>query len=630
MIPTISRRKWMAAWMVFLLIAGLAPAVNAAQDVTASAQMVCISMVKQGDTYYLSPGSEAHASYTLKNDSGQLLSLKEIKESIGSAEYTIALNGQFLNPGETVKITGTSFTAQSAGRYPIQARLTYDKLGGENTVQIADIKSEGVNISFEADYQLLHPDVLFAGETYTATYRAAITSHSNVKLNNVQAYHVPDAGNRSALGSPISLPAGEGGLWEKDVTASYQQDTGGYLAVQYTDPINGSTQVQEFTAKWVGIHLNAGEPDYSLTLSGQSDPPFLMGKGDVAIDLTALNDGNAPLADIVVKDWMGNTVMTADKLSPGQSDDTQMYYTLEPESEAVFTATATVEGTNKTVESQWNLKVPLGMDIRVERTLIPSIPTVGEPFTLRYALTNQGAGDLTDIVIDEVPLEKSVELTSLAVGETKTVDMALTIQEAASSQPTIIARDAASGEQMSMDVESMPIPVAMPAADTLLSVSLAVAPLDAESVSVTCTLRNTGQIELINLAARLTERNIILGSVLALAPGEEKVLTYDRLVKGDLLEITAQADAVLPNGDLITVMSDPLVFGEESAEPSVSPSPSPGVTPEPENQNRGRGILLPVLITVLVLGAAALAIIFWPKKKSAHAKPPKGKGGGGA
>gem|GEM_PF-3899927 len=616
----------MAALMVFLLIAGLVPAVHAAQDITASAQLVCISMVKQGDTYYLAPGSEAHASYTLKNDGGQLLSLQEIQESIGSAVYTIDLGGQLLNPGESVKVNGTSFNAQSAGQYPIKAHLRYDKLGGENTVQIADIKAEGVNISFEADYQLLHPDVMFASETYTATYRAAVTSHSNVKLNKVQAYHVPDTGSRSALGDPISLPPGEGGLWEKDVTAAYQQDTGGYLAVQYTDPINGSVEVREYPEKRVNIQLSAGQPDYTLTLAGQSDPPFLMEKGDVAIDLSAQNDGNAALTDLVVVDPEGNRVLTADKLSPGQSADVQMYYTLEPESQTVFTATATVEGTDRTVTSQWNLKVPLGMDIRVERTLIPSVPTIGEPFTLRYTLTNQGAGDLTDIVIDEVPLEKSVEVSSLGVGETKTVDMALTIPEAAASAPTILARDADSGEQMSMDVDSMPIPVAMPAAEKLLSVTLDATPLDADSVAITCTLRNTGQIELINLAARLTERDIVLGSVLKLSPGEEKVLTYDKLVKGNLSAISAQADAVLPNGDLITVTSDPLALGGEGAEPEATPAPSSEATPSPE-QNRGRRILLPVLIIVLVLGAAALAIIFWPRKKGAHT--PKDKGGGG-
>ena len=76
---------------------------------------------------------------------------------------------------------------------------------------------------------------------------------------------------------------------------------------------------------------------------------------------------------------------------------------------------------------------------------------------------------------------------------------------------------------MSIDVASMPIPVAMPAADTLLSVTLAAEPLDAESVSVACTVRNIGQIELANLTARITERDIVLGSVLTLAPGEEKV-----------------------------------------------------------------------------------------------------------
>lgn len=627
MIPTVLRKKWMAAAMAFLLIAGLAPVVSAAQDITASAQVTCISMVKQGDTYYLSPGSEAHASYTLRNDSGQILSLKEIKESVGSAEYTVDLDGDLLSPGDTVKITGTSFTAQSAGKYPIKALLTYDKLGGEKTVQLADIKAEGVNINFETNYQLLHPDVLFAGEEYTATYRASVTSHSNVKLENVRAYHVPDTGDRSVLGSPISLPAGEGGLWEKDVTAAYWQDTGGYLAVQYTDPVNGSTQVLEYPSKRVDIHLSAGEPDYTLTLSGESDPPFLMEKGDVAIDLKALNDGNAALTDLVVVDWMGNTVLTADKLSPGQSADVQMYYTLEPESQSVFTATATVEGTQRTVESQWDLKVPMGMDVRVERTLVPSIPTVGEPFTLRYTLTNQGAGDLTHIVIDEVALEKSVEISSLAVGETQSVDMALTIQEAATSEPTIIVRDVSSGEQMSMDVASMPIPVAMPAADKLLSVSLTAVPLDAESVSITCTVRNTGQIEFSNMSARLIERDIVLGSILTLDPGEEKVLTYDRLVTGDLTEVTAQVDAVLPDGDLITVMSEPLVFSGEGDEPDATPSP--GAPPSPETQDRGRRILLPVLISVLVLGAAALAIIFWPKKKGAHAKSPKDKGGGG-
>jgi len=185
----------------------------------------------------------------------------------------------------------------------------------------------------------------------------------------------------------------------------------------------------------------------------------------------------------------------------------------------------------------------------------------------------------------------------------------------------------ASGESMSMVVASMAIPVAMPAADTLLRVTLAAPPLDGESVSITCTVSNIGQIELQNLVVRLPERDIVLGSVLTLNPGEEKTLTYDRLVPGELGSITAQADAVLPNGDLITVMSDPLVFGEAGAEPDTSPSP--GATPEAEAQGRRRGILLPVLISVLVLGAAALAIIFWPKKKGAHAKAPKDKGGGG-
>jgi hypothetical protein len=625
--PTILRRKRTAAVLAFLLVFAFTPGVPAAQDITASAQVVCVAMVQQGDTYYLAPGSEVHASYTLKNATGEALTLTELHESIGSAEYTLPLSGQSLAPGQKITITGTSFTAQSAGQYPIQAQLAYSKGGAAKTLRVADLKAAGVHISFTADYQVVRPDVMFSGETYTATYRAAVTSHSNVKLSGVQAYHVPDTGSREALGTPITLPAGEGALWEKDVTASYQRNTAGYLAIQYTDPINGSVQVLEFPDKRVEIRLSGESPTYALKLTGQSDPPYLTQEGEVEISLTAQNGGNASLTDLKVVDWTGKTVLSAAKLTPGQSAETQVRYTIAPEQQVVFAATARVEGTQKTVGAEWNLKMPKGMDIRVERTLIPSVPTVGETFILRYTLTNQGAGDLKDIVIDELKLEKSVELASLAVGETKTVDMDAVIEEASTSQPTIIARDAASGVLMSMDVEAMPIPVAMPAADSLLSVKLTATPLDEESVSLTCTLSNIGEMELKNLEVRLPERDIVMGSVLALSPGGEETLTYEKLVIGDLESVTARADAVLPNGEVITVISEPVVFAE------LAPAESPDATPLPEDENQGSRILVPVLIAVLVLGAGALAIIFWPtKKKRAKEKPaPKAeKEGGGA
>lgn len=620
------RKKWVAFVLAVLIISAYCPGVSAQQDVTSSVQMVCASMVKEGDTYFLSQGSTAHASYTLENDTDQTLTLVEIRETIGAAGHTLPLGGQSLDPGDSVTVAGTNFTAQSGGQYPIQAILVYQKDGADEILQIAYIEAATIAVSFSVSYQLLLPDVMFSGQTYTATYRASVTSHSNVSLSNVQAFHMPDAGGAVALGSPISLPPGEGGLWEKDVTAAYQHDTGGYLSIQYTDPVDGTVRTVPYTGVRVDISLTAGTPDYRLTLTGASDPAFIAEEGPVDITLTAVNEGNASLTGIVVKDWAGHMVLAAEKMVPGESKQVEIPYTVSPGDEGLFIGTATVEGTGETVAAQWNFKLPEGLRLSVERALTPRVPEMGEPFTIRYTLTNQGSRDLTDIAIDEPGLGQSVHLDALRAGATGTVGIETALMQADTSEPKITAKDRETGLAMSMTLPAMPIPVAMPDAESLLQVSLTAAHLDADSVSVACTLTNIGALDLKNCEVRLIERDIVLGSVISLPVGASETLTYEKLGTRDLTHLSARADAVLPNGDVITVMSDPASL--DMGEPA---GPAEETPPQQQVEPRGNSILVPIMIAVIVLGVVALAVIFWPakKKKGAHARPQDDAEGGG-
>lgn len=621
------RKKWIAAVLAILIIGSVNPGVYAKTDIAASARVDCASMVKQDNTYFLTPGSAAHTVYTLENNAGVPVMLTEIRETIGGASRTVPLYGQTLESGGSKTVSGTEFTPQAAGQYPVKAILVYQKAGAENTLQIADLKAAGISISFETNYQLIRPDVMFSGETYTATYRAMVTSHSNIEIDNVQAFHVPDAGEKMALGAAITLPPEEGGLWEKNVTASYQQDQGGYLAVEYTDPVAGSLSTASFPGKRINIDLSTGAPAYSLRLEGESDPEYLPEEGLVTITLTATNTGNASLTGVTVVDWLGHTVLSTEKLAPGESKQVQVPYTVAPGATGTFTGTAAVQGTQETVNAQWNFLLPEGMKLKVDRTLVPGVPVMGEPFSIRYTLTNEGSRDLSNIAISEPGLETSAQINSLAAGATQSVDMPVTLMEAAESAPQITATDTLTGVQMSTSAASMPISLSMPSAEKLLAATLAATPLDENSASIACTVQNIGQMDLKNIEVRLTERDIVMGSILSLKPGESETLTYEKLVIGDLSAITARVDAVLPTGDVVTLMTEPLSLAAETAQPT----PAPDGTETPDGPKEGRGILLPVLIVVIVLGLGALAVILWPvnKKKGAHRKTRHKHAGGG-
>ena len=72
----------------------------------------------------------------------------------------------------------------------------------------------------------------------------------------------------------------------------------------------------------------------------------------------------------------------------------------------------------------------------MERTLIPVSPRWERPLSSAHPRNQGGDFGYRD---RRLKLEKSGKTASLAVGETKTVDMDAVIEEASTSQPTIIA-----------------------------------------------------------------------------------------------------------------------------------------------------------------------------------------------
>ncbi len=292
----------------------------------------------------------------------------------------------------------------------------------------------------------------------------------------------------------------------------------------------------------------------------------------VTYSITAANDGNLTLTDIVVTDELTGDTWTVDSLVPGASESfTATHVVTEADilaGSVVNVATAT--GTSPDPEEPDVPVTPGTEEIQTETkdghltiakttTSTPANGTayeLGETITYSITAANDGNLTITDITVTDELTADSWTVESLAPGESQTFTASHVVTEADTLAGSVVNTAVAAGTSPDPDEPEVPVTpgqeevltedrnpaVAIDKAVTSTPASAGGRYAAGETVTYQVTVTNTGNLTLENLTledmitrpggAQVVPEGIEegLAGVESLAPGESAVVTYSYVV----------------------------------------------------------------------------------------------------
>jgi hypothetical protein len=480
-----------------------------------------------------------------------------------------------IEAGQTKTLQGRKFKAQEKPTtYTLEYSIHYIFEDEEEPHPITSGKkqitvlSTGVSVVYKAS---TGGPILPGNEV---TYTFEIKSSANISINNI-------AVKDSVLGDIGVIP-----LLSPGETASISQvfkpesTTKSYPVIVFQGPIEGQGNItREFKNAAVEVVVEDEQVEKPLVITGKINKTRIAPNEEVDFSLIVENKGNRPITGVSLKDWTGKEILAKEKLEPGKEGAIIYAHRVEPGKEYTFTATGVEEGTGRNVQASYTAKFS-GIEAGLEITnrVTPEELAAGDTAIIEYTLRNTGQVTMTDVRVHEPEFGEVATFDELKPGQTETFTIEKIVEKDMISHPKVYARDKDSGYEYEFQGDLIEIVINVVEEHPLLIIRLDSEPKtlsEAGTVDFICTVINEGDVRIDNIDLILNERELSIGSILTLEPGDEETLTLAGLNIEEDTSFTVTAKGVTYQGEEVEFVSSPYeitIGGDElPQEPTQNP-----------------------------------------------------------
>jgi len=479
------------------------------------------------------PGEPFQIIYNITNsmDSPVKVRIREELHNRVTNGKEASLLERTIAPGEEQEISSAH---EGEGYRAIDGYVTYlveyQVEGQDEWVVLGEGVFDIFNIGFNVNYAASASRVKKGDEV---EYLAEVESTSNVVLTDIVVID-------SQLGELGTIPKLQPGQKKKVKREFKLEDTTeSYLILRYKDPMSVRGDIlQEFPDARVKVEVEEPQPVYSLEVQGSVDKQQITSAQEVTFTLKVKNAGNVTLRDIQCTDWKGKVFYEIVQLLPGQETTATYKTTIDSAGQYTINCSGVSEDGAQKVQASYTVEISkVEVKVEIERKFEPQEVAPGDTVTLAYIIRNTGKVTLKDVSVDEPELGNIASFESLKPGEEKVVSVERQMDDDGIISKTVLtAKDELTGAPYRYEADELLIPVQEPDKTAHVSIDVEVDPatLDkAGAVQVKCTIKNDGEVELKNIEVFIEDpakgRNIAMGSLLVLGPGEEQTFTLSHL-----------------------------------------------------------------------------------------------------
>jgi len=524
-------------------------------------------VIVDGKTY-LKPLPPAQGSfglnYQIKNEGSTNVTRVRIQETllgrngdvISGPEAIIDELG--ISPGQTRTYTGKTYPIGGEGAaFTILYSLWYQVEGSTEWILLKENGSrsiETLNTTVHASYRAQYSGSIVAGQE--VLYTAELKSNANVRLENIE---VEDS-VFGTLGTIAVLNPGERAV----VTRAFrvERTTESHIILSFNDPMGIQERiVQPISSARVLVEVKQEEPIYKLEVSGNVNKNRISSEQEVDFIFELKNTGNKELIDIKGVDWERNVFYSRDKMLPGQGETIQYRAKVKPGNsyEVVFSGISPENG--EKIEASYKIEFPkVEPKVAISCKITPQEIESGDSVTLQYTLKNAGDITLVEIRVEEPAFGEIAKYDRLEPGAEKSFSIEKEIESDTEICPYVYAKDEETGAEYEFEGELQIITVKAKPGAPSLTVTLSANPRvlnEKGSVELVCTIKNDGDVTINNIEAMLKERDMNIGSILTLEPGEEKTLTLSGIGVEKDETFTALVKGRTEDGEIVEVSSSP-------------------------------------------------------------------------
>ena len=532
-------------------------------EVTSSENLVREREITIGDRVYVIPQSDFMINYTVNNGKNLNISGIRIKETligggsiIGDKWVTPDINYP-ITPNQSKTFSGDRFKGdRGVSSYTLEYILQYMEEGSEDWIELSrggkriDIFSTDINVTYKTNATGPVP----AGQE--VTYTAELQSEASEVIENIV---VKD----SILGDIGVVPVLEPGS-KATVSKSFKlsQTTRSHPIISYDDPMGISGKITEAMERAaVEVVVEEEEVEKPLVLSGQVNKSTIADSEEVDFSLSVVNKGNRALTNVKLVDWMGKEVLFKEKLDPAREAPVIYTARVEPGKDYTFKVTAVEEGTGRNVQDTYTAKFDgIGAELQIINRVTPEDIAVGDVAKIEYTLKNTGKVAMVDIVVEEPEFGEVARFSELQPGQEENFSIEKIIEHDTSSHPRVYAKAKGSGHSYEFQGNYIEIAINTIEVLPLLTMRLTSEPrvlAEPGTIDLICTVINEGDIKIDNIELLLTERELNIGSILTLDPGDQETLTLPGLNIEEDTSFTVRARGITYDGQEVEFLSEP-------------------------------------------------------------------------
>lgn len=540
------------------------------------------------------PGEPFKLIYNITNSMDKPVKVRireELHNHVTNVKETTMLESS-IAPGEKREISSADEgEAYKAIDGYVTYLVEYQVEGQDEWVVLGEGVFDIFNIGFKVSYSANASKVNRGDEV---EYVAVVESISNVTLTDIT---VMDS-QFGELGKIQKLQPGQ----RKTVKKKFKLGgtTESYPILRYRDPlaVRGDL-LQEFPDATVKVEVEEAQPVYSLEVQGNVDKKQITSAQEVTFTLKVKNAGNVTIKDIQCTDWEGKVFYEIIQLLPGQETTATYKAIIDSPGRYTITCSGVSEDGAQKVQASYTAEISsIEAMVDIEREFEPKEAAPGDTVTLTYIIRNTGKVGLKDVSVDEPELGNIASFDSLKPGEEKVVSVEKEMDDDGIISRTVLtAKDDLTGAPYRYEADELLIPAKVPDRAAHVSIDVEVDPPALEkagAVQVKCTVKNDGGASLKNIEIfiedSVKERNVAMGSMLVLDPGDEQTFTLPHLSVEETSSFVVVVKAEDQEGN-------DLEFRSQSFEVTV------GMADESQDESglsSGKVTLLKVALTVVI------------------------------
>lgn len=553
-------------WTIISQVLPFNPPVLAEGKVTSTENFSGSGVVTIDGKEYLKPlppgQGEFRLSYNVKNGDNANITRVRIQESvldrngklISGPEALIDESG--VSAGQSRTYTGKTYLLGGEGAaFTILYSLWYQTDASSDWILLKDNSSktiEAISTDISVTYTAQPSGNVTAGQE--VVYTAELKSNANVRLENIE---VRDS-VFGTLGTIAVLNPGERAVVSRAFKVN--QTTESHIILSFDDPMGIQEKLTyPMSSVSTRVEVSQEEPVYRLDVSGSVNKNRITSEEEVDFVFKLKNAGNKELLNVKGIDWNGNEFYSREQLLPGQEETIRYSAKVSPGKsyEVKFIGTSP---DGKKVETSYTVNFDAAeVMLTISYDITPEEIEAGDTVTIEYFLKNTGDIALVDIRVEEPEFGQVAEFDRLEPGEEKSFSIEELIETDTEIYPHVYAKDEKTGDEYEFRGELQIITVKKAGAPHL-TVTLTADPdvLEEEGiVDLICTISNDGDVTINNIEAVLKERDINIGSILTLEPGEEKSLTLSGISVDEDETFTAVVKGYTEDGEEVEFVSAP-------------------------------------------------------------------------